>query len=543
VPVKRVQVLANVSRRRSPMSPTADTESGRVRGLTRHAGTSGRPVAQFLGIPYAAPPVGPLRFRSPEPAPGWAGTRDATQHRAAPMQSLDSPFSGVIPGNSVAAADEDCLTVDVWTPAEPGDYPVIMWMPGGAFLTGGSSLVTYDGAALAADESVVVVGVNYRLGVFGFGWFGEAIGDSNCGLRDQLVAAAWVKRNISAFGGNPAAVTAMGESAGAGALLHLLASPESVGVIDRYILRSPGVDHTLYPDDVDRVSTALLRQLSLSPADVGALRNLDSAELLKAQEAVVLEMMPVLSSMPFHPFIDGQLLSASPSQAVAGGAGHAADLMISWTSDEMRLFPTPSANTVGVDGLVRWTRTLLTGRMGNDPGQERSRQLVDFYVDLLGGSAAGTDVWAAISTDGIMRLPARRIADAHAQLDSNTYATEFAWRGPAIAGEWDRGCFHAIDLPFTFGTLDAAGWREFLNAGSDADDVSRALMHAHAEFAATGRPSAPEGGAWPQYGTSQRSTVIFDSPSRTADDPLAAIAQAWDGLWSPACRAPALDLS
>jgi para-nitrobenzyl esterase len=525
------------------MSPTALTESGRVQGARRHAGTSGRPIDQFRAVPYAAPPVGPLRFRAPQPPVGWTGVRDATRHGPAPVQSLTSPFSGVIPGNSVAAADEDCLTVDIWAPAEPGEYPVIMWMPGGAFLTGGSSVATYDGAALAADENVVVVGVNYRLGVFGFGWFGDQIGDSNCGLRDQLAAAAWVRRNIGAFGGDPSAVTAMGESAGAGALLHLLASPDSMGVIDRYILRSPGVDHTLYPDDAERVTAALLRQLSLSPGDVGAVLQLDSAELLRAQEAVVLEMMPVLSSMPFHPFIDGQLLSASPSQAVAGDAGHSADLMISWTSDEMRLFPTPSADAVGVDGLVGWTRKLLTGRMGSDPGEERSRELVDFYVELLGGSAAGTDLWAAISTDGIMRLPARRIADAHAESSSNTYATEFGWRGPATPGEWDRGCFHAIDLPFTFGTLDVAGWREFLNAGSDADDVSRALMHAHAEFAATGHPSAPEGGAWPQYETSKRSTVIFDTPCRTADDPLAAIAQAWEDLWSPACRAPALDLS
>ncbi|HEX4016055.1 MAG TPA: carboxylesterase family protein [Frankiaceae bacterium] len=528
------------------MPPTAEIESGRLEGLTRHAGRSGRRVAQFLAIPYAAPPVGPLRFRAPQPPIGWAGTRDATRPGPAPMQSLDSPFSGVIPGSAIAAASEDCLTVDVWAPAEPGEYPVLVWMPGGAFLTGGSSLATYDGAGLAADENVVVVGVNYRLGAFGFGWFGEAIGDSNCGLRDQLAALSWVKRNISAFGGNPGAVTAMGESAGAGALLHLLASPESVGAVDRYILRSPGVDHTLYPDDVERVSTALLRRLSLSPGDVGALRTMDSDTLLQAQEAVVLEMMPVLSSMPFHPFVEGQFLPSSPSVAIAGGAGHAVDLMISWTSDEMRLFPTPSANTVGIDGLVRWTRSLLTGRMGSDPGEERSRQLVDFYVDLLGGSAEGTDVWAAISTDGIMRLPARRIADAHAAGSGHTYATEFAWHGPAKEGEWDRGCFHAIDLPFTFGTLDVADWREFLQAdkaGGDADEVASALMHAHAQFAASGEPGAPAGGAWPQYETSKRSTVVFDAPCRTDDDPLATIAQAWDGLWTPACRAPALDLS
>ncbi len=389
-----------------------------------------------------------------------------------------------------------------------------------------------------------MVSVNYRLGVFGFGWFGsfaEGVGDSNCGSRDALAAAAWVKRNISGFGGDPTVLTAMGESAGAGLLLHLLASSVSVGVIDRFILRSPGVDHTLYPDDVEKVSAALLRRLSLSRGEAQKVRDLDGAELLKAQEAVVLEMMPVISSMPFHPFIDGDLLTETPSQAIARGVGHSADLMISWTAEEMRLFPNPLADTAGVDGIARWTRGMLTGRMGSDPGEQRTRELVDFYVGLLGNETPGSELWSAISTDGLMRLPARRIADLHAEADGITLATEFAWRGPAAEGEWDRGCFHAIDLPFTFGTLDAAGWREFLNAGSDADDVARALMHAHAQFAEDAQPSAPGGGAWPQYETAKRSTAVFDTPCRTVDDPLADIAEVWEGLWTPACRAPALD--
>ena len=525
------------------MSPVAETESGRLEGLQRAAGTSGRQIVEFHGIPYAAPPVGPLRFRAPQPAPGWTGTRDATRFGPAPMQATTSPFSGVIPGNNVASADEDCLTLDIWAPAEPGSYPVLVWIPGGAFLTGGSSLVTYDGARLAADENIVVVGVNYRLGVFGFGWFGEDVGDSNCGLRDILAATSWVKRNIGAFGGDPSVLTAMGESAGAGALLHLLSTSASVGVIDRFILRSPGVDHTLYPDDVEKLTSAVLRHLSLTSADAHKVRELDAADLLKAQETAVLEMMAVISSMPFHPFIDGHLLTQTPSQALAAGVGSAADLMVSWTAEEMRLFPNPLADAVGADGIARWTRGLLTGRIGSDPGEERTRQLVDFYLDLLGADAAGSEIWAALSTDGLMRLPARRIADFHADAGGETLATEFAWKGPATPGEWDRGCFHAIDLPFTFGTLDAAGWREFLNAGSDADEVASALMHAHAEFAASGRAGAPAGGSWPQYETSKRSTVVFDTPFRTVDDPLATIADAWDGLWTPASRAPAIDFS
>jgi para-nitrobenzyl esterase len=467
------------------------------------------------------------------------------------MQSTASPFSGVIPGNTVQSVSEDCLTLDIWAPEEPGQYPVLVWVPGGAYLTGGSSLETYDGSRLAADENVVVVGVNYRLGALGFSWFGPGatgdFSDTNCGLRDLLAALAWVRRNIAAFGGDPGRVTAMGESAGAGALLHLMASTAIDGLVDRFILRSPGVDHTLYPDDVERVTDALLAHLSLARTDVAQLREIAADDLVKAQEAVVLEMMPVLSSMPFHPFVDSDLLTASPSQAIANGAGSAFDLMISWTSDEMRLYPNPNADALGPDGLVPLTQQMLAGRMGTDPGPERARRLVDFYVELLGrdGPPPGSELWAAISTDGVMRLPARRIADAHAAGGGNTRVSEFAWRGPAPAGEWDRGAFHAIDLPFTFGTLDVQNWRSFLHADDPAasraaDEVARELMHALAQFAATGAADAPSGGPWPRYETATRPTVVFDSPCRIDRDPLGEIAAAWEGLWTPACRAPAL---
>jgi para-nitrobenzyl esterase len=511
------------------------------------AGTSGRPVVEFHGVPYAAPPIGPLRFRAPQPPVAWAATRDAARFGPAPMQSPSSPYSGVIPANSVQSVSEDCLTLDVWAPAEPGEYPVLVWVPGGAYLTGGSSLETYDGSRLAADENVVVVGVNYRLGVLGFGWFGAEAGDSNCGLRDLLAALAWVRRNIGAFGGDPGRVTAMGESAGAGALLHLLASPAIDGLADRFILRSPGVDHTLYPDDAERVTDALLAQLSLARTDIGRLAEIKAEGLVAAQEAVVLEMLPVLSSMPFHPFVDGDLLPATPSQALAAGAGSAFDLMLSWTTDEMRLYPNPTADAIGPDGLVPWTRRMLTRRMGSDPGTERARRLVDFYVDRLagGGGVSGSKVWAAISTDGVMRLPARRIADAHARHGGNTLVSEFAWHGPAPDGEWDRGAFHAIDLPFTFGTLDVGNWRSFLNATDEAvsrsaDEVAQQLMHALVQFAATGEPEVPGGGPWPRYDAATRSTVVFASPCRIDDDPLAEVAAAWDGLWTPAARAPAM---
>ena len=148
------------------MNPTAEVEAGRLEGLSNKAGRSGREVQAFLGVPYAADPVGPLRFRAPQPAEPWAGTRQATAFGPSPMQSASSPYSGVIPGNQVAATSEACLTLDVWVPdGGDGHRPVLVWVPGGAYLTGGTSIETYDGSGLAADGDVIVVGVNYRLGV------------------------------------------------------------------------------------------------------------------------------------------------------------------------------------------------------------------------------------------------------------------------------------------------------------------------------------------------------------------------------------------
>ena len=533
------------------MKPTAEVATGRLHGLSYRAGRSQATVRAFHGIPYAADPVGALRFRAPQSPESWAGVRDASTFAPSSMQSPTSPYSGTIPGNHVAATSERCLTLDVWAPDEPGDLPVLVWVSGGAYLTGGTSIETYDGSGLAADEGVIVVSVNYRLGVLGFGWFGgpghdedgaggQWPGDANCGLRDQLAALDWVKHNVSAFGGDPANVTVFGESAGAGSLTHLLASPAIEGSVRRCMLQSPGIDHTLYPDDVERVADAMLRRLSIPRSQRARLWEVSAEDLVAAQEAVVLEMLPVLTSMPFHPFVDGDLLPASPSTAMAAGSGADVDLLVSSTTDEMRLYPNPGADAAGLDSLAASTRRYLTGRLGFDPGPERARQLVDFYGELLGphGRTKGSDLWAAIQTDGVMRLPARRVADSHAANGGRTYVAHFGWSGLPVDGQWDPGAFHAIDLPFTFDTLDRCGWSEFLRAGPGARELARQHIHAWSTFSRDGTPEIAEVGEWPRYIAPERRTMTLDTPCALASDPLADIAAAWEGLWSPACRAP-----
>jgi para-nitrobenzyl esterase len=518
------------------MTDNADvvTTAGAVRGRREKAGRSGRTISVFRGVPYASPPLGALRFQAPRPPEPWSEIREATKVAPSPMQSISNPFSGVIPGNLVGAVSEDCLTVDIWSPAAPG----------------GSALVTYDGSTLAADHAVVVVSVNYRLGAMGFLWLDDERAEANCGLRDQLAALQWIRDNVAAFGGDPSNLTVFGESAGAGSLLHLVTAPGAADVLRRCILQSPGVDHTLRPDDAGRVTDIFLSHVGVSRGELERLWHVPAEAIVAALETTLLETLFTISSMPFHPVVDGYFLNTTPSVAFANGAAADIDLLVSWTADEMRLYPNPAADEAGIEGVTGWVQRYLTGRSSADPGRDRARQLVAFYENLMAGSGHETpaDIYAAIQTDGVMRLPARRIADAHAARSQGaTYVAQFSW-GAHVEGEaWERGAFHAIDLPFTFGTLDRAGWAEFLGAGPDAEQLAQWHMAAWSSFASIGDPGAPFAhgpsgapGPWPRYDNQRRPTMLLDTSCEVRDDPLSAIADAWDGLWSADSRAPSL---
>jgi len=254
------------------------------------------------------------------------------------------PFSGVIPGNLVGAVSEDCLTVDIWSPSTPGEkLPVLVWVYGGAYLTGGSTLVTYDGSTLAADHGVVVVSVNYRLGAMGFLWLDDERAEANCGLRDQLAGLQWVRDNVAAFGGDPSNVTVFGESAGAGSLLHLVTAPGATDVLHRCILQSPGVDHTLRPDDASRVTDIFLSHVGVNRESwngCGTCRRRQSSTPRNNGAGNALQyQLHALS-----PRRRREVCERHPVGGVANGAAADIDLLVSWTAEEMRLYPNPAAD-------------------------------------------------------------------------------------------------------------------------------------------------------------------------------------------------------
>lgn len=508
------------------MSLVVEVDAGRVAGVEDPVAG----VRVFRGIPFAAP----LRFSAPGPVRPWAGIRAASTFGPSPMQPAGGPLGGVIPGQ-VASVSEDCLTLNVWTPSgDPSGLPVLVWFYGGAYLIGGTCIPTYDAARLCGEQQLVVVSANYRVGAFGYLWLGGAA--PNAGLLDQIAALEWVRRNASAFGGDPECVTAAGESAGAGSVLHLMSTPLSEGLFRRVICQSPGVDHTLMPEQAGTVTGGFLNELGLAPGPglIDRLRDVPASALLDAQQACLPAAMRAVSSMPFHPVVDGAVLRSKPSAAIAAGAGSTADLLLTWTADEMRLFPNPRADQAGRDGLVRWAGRYLESRLGAPAPRERAAELVDFYLfaEASRYRPGGASAWAALQSDGIMRLPARRVAESRLGGQGSTFCGQFCWPAQDDPGGWQRGAFHAIDLPFVFGTLDHCGWREFLGADEDADALSSEMRSAWASFARTGVPAGSATGAWPRYTSADRATVLLDSSCSIAPDPLGQVDRLWDGLWS-----------
>lgn len=505
------------------VDPT-ETTLGPVAGRRQEAWPGGPEVDVFRGIPYAEAPVGPRRFRPPEPQPPWRRVLDAGWFGPAAPQPDSDPLGAPIPRLHADRWDESCLTLNVWAPVGPAvgaARPVLVWIHGGAFTIGSSGLPVYDAARLCAESGAVVVSLNYRLGALGFLLPpADAEGDltANCGLADQVLALRWVRDNADRFGGDPSLVTVFGESAGAGSILHLLAWPEAAGLFRRAILQSPGVSQLLDRSRAATVRDRLCGHLGVSgsPAE---LRAVPVAALLDAQRDTAAEVAASVGSMPFHPVSGAGGVPADPVAALGQGAARDVDVVVGTTEEEMRLFWSPALDGLDHDHLVGVLRPVVSRVLGADAPVPVVSDLVSAYRGWAGAGGAGA-VWAAVMTDGLMRLPAEAALEAHAGGPGRSLSYSFAWRPTGPARPY--GAFHSVDLPFTFGTFDRDGWGEFLGAGSAAERLGRSLRRAWAAFAAEG--AVP---GWPAWTAAERPTMIFGPETAVVADPLAGRREAW----------------
>jgi para-nitrobenzyl esterase len=496
----------------SPGAPASrvvvEAACGTVRGILDHG------VEVFKGIPYAAAPEGDLRFAPPQPA--VQGDIDATGYGAISLQDID-PLAEALPGaeqNFYALGvktAEDCLNLNVWTADRSGKAPVYVYIHGGAFLYGSGTGAWIDGARHAREHGIVVVTLNYRLGLLGGLWLGDVdLQAANLGLQDQIQALRWVRENIAAFGGDPELVTIGGESAGAMSVCGLLTAPAARGLFARAVVESGHADAAVSLEDARRSTSLVLDRLHVDAAgDVLAqLRALSTPRILAVQR----ELGVAVRAFPL--VMDGVVLPQNVLGAIEDGVALGIDLIIGTTSEENRLF--------GLTGWAAPTRSIADAVADLLPAGPVRDEAIERYTALA--AMEGLDAQAIghlIVTDHAWIEPTRTTAAAHAFSGGRTFHFELAWHSSVP----EVGAAHLIDLPFFMGNLDAPGVSELLGDEVVTDPATIALgtgvSAALAAFVRTGDPSTPELGPWPAFTLDERSTMVLDRRSEIVVDRIA----------------------
>ena len=507
------------------------TTGGDLRG-TRTDG-----VARFAGIPFAQPPVGDLRFRPPRPPAPWSGVRDATAFGSVSPQNpslMDALFGG-----ETEAWSEDCLYLNVWTPAQGsgpdlGDaagLPVMVWIHGGGFEMGSGSSPLYHGESFA-HEGVVLVTLNYRLGSVGFLELGDLdpneAGSGNVGLLDQIAALEWVRDNIASFGGDPGNVTIFGESAGAMSVSLLLSMPRARGLFHKAIAQSGAASAAKTPEQsqadlaeflvatglqtVEQLRAAPIEQLLAGHATMAAARVADP-------EAVIERHGNPLAFLSFRPHADGIEVPVDPLGAIAAGSASDVPLLIGTNLEEWKLFAllTTSAET----------EDALRGRialMSDDP----EGALAAYRAEHPEADRAALET--ALLTDVVFRIPAVQLADVQAA-HAPVFQYRFDWRSPAWGGA--IGAAHAVEIPFVFDMV--ADQRLHVLVGPEAPrELSRAMHLAWIAFATDGVPAADGLEEWPGIDDGPgRPVMVLDTTCHLADNPEAITTRFWAGESSP----------
>ncbi len=480
------------------------TDKGQVQGNTLERSR------QFLNIPYAAPPVGDLRWKPPADPLAWTGTRLASARggRCAQYDLLGKPDI-----NSV----EDCLQLNVWTPlAATTKAPVMVFVHGGAFTSGSATDSMYDGANLAAAGNVIVVSLNYRLGPFGFlahPALTSGATSPNLGLLDQRAALAWVQRNVAAFGGDPANVTIFGESAGAFSVCTQLAMPKSAGLFQRAVMESGGCSGPTFFPLADATTQANALATALGCTDAAT-----AASCLRAKsEQEILNALPVRTETIgpgylWGPVVGDTELPELPVDAMRGGRATRVPLILGTNANEGQLF-----TALYLGGVTPAdTRAMAQWMFGNANAD------TIFAQYPLSSYGSPKEQIAEIVTDGIFACPTRRAARAFADSGGTAYLYEFAYPFQISVAPGARAA-HGFELPFIFGNG---------LVGTQLTDTEQPLadnMIAYwTRFARTGNPNGAGAPAWPAYDTAGDKNVVLDLPIGTLAGYKKARCDFWD---------------
>jgi para-nitrobenzyl esterase len=522
IPSPRAQAAAQ-------SSPEVKTSAGTIAGLARGG------VLCFLGIPYGASTAADSRFMPPRPALPWSGVRAATVYGdTCPQVPLGlSPFAKKSAADEPPPAptamqkqlgmlftrpnpqpkqSEDCLVLNVWTPAiDSAKRPVMVWLHGGGFAVGSASNPAYDGARLAAGENVVVVSINHRLNVFGYLYLGGIAGDAfaqsgNVGMLDIVAALRWVRDNIGEFGGDPGNVTLFGESGGAGKVSVMCAMPAAKGLFHKAIMQSGPCLQIADKARGTAIANQLLKDLGLSPKQLSQLQSMDALKLAAAADAAEVKVVPrVLGFGPMGlvPLVDGVILPHHPFDTVASPESANVPFMVGSTKDEAVLFaaPLPKWGQFTEADIVEFMRPVAGAR---------AQQAVDLYKRIHSADSPSY-LLVDMITDFWMRQAANRVAEMKVMQEA---APAFVY-----VLEWQVNSElrtpHGTDVALAFDNVNAS---PIIGAAPGAQQISDQMSAAWAAFARTGNPGNAKIPHWPAYSHHTRANMLFDAHSRVVDD-------------------------
>lgn len=496
--------------------PVVDTAAGKLRGLRTAQGFA------FKGVPYGESTGGANRFRPPVAKQGWAGVRDATAHGASapqPAVPLVPEFAWYWP---TAATSEDSLSLAVFTPALDGKKrPVLLWLHGGGFATGAGTAPGFDGSHLAQAQDVVVVSINHRLNVFGSLLIdapGFAPESANVGVLDQVLALRWVRENIARFGGDAGNVTIFGQSGGAAKVTALLGAPAAKGLFHKAIVQSgSGLWRLASREKVAQASHGLLQELGLDRANAARIQQLPAEQIVAAYGKLLAKTGGVSE---FRPTLDGVVFSQEPYDPAGTPLAAQVPVLVGYAQQEATFFlaGNPANFTLSEAQLQARVQKFL--RLSGPA----TRELLQSYAAQYPGSSASQRL-IAVASDYNYKLPTLAFADRQADLGgAPVHAYAFDWTSPSRNGV--LGAAHTSEVPFIFGTLDAA--RHLVQDSPDQLQVRDRIGAIWGQFARSGNPNSERAGVqhWNRYERGQRTTARIGKSWAVVGNPEAHARQA-----------------
>ncbi|XP_026576545.1 acetylcholinesterase-like [Pseudonaja textilis] len=495
------------------------TSSGPIKGKQFLSGLGS--VAAYLGIPYAEPPLGKLRFQKPLPHQPWKQTLEATSFGNSCSQSIYYEDTAAMVWNPRTPLSEDCLSLNIWVPhPQPSSpVPVLVWIHGGGYGGATASLGLFNGASLAATENVIVVTINYRLGALGFLYLPPVV-PGNLGLWDQQLALKWIKENAAAFGGDPSRVTIFGHSAGGASVNFHLLAPKSQDLFAQAVMQS-GTANAFWawrsPEEAKRLSLKFVHLLGCSEDNkisLGhCLQTKNVSELIQQQGSLFLNE-DCLLNFPFRPTIDGDFLLGDPEKLVEEGQIQVKPVLIGKVSDEGStfihdLFSDIKESLINQEQLLKGIRMLVP----NAP-EDVVQSIALRYSEGNHNPAKYRSALSNLFTDLAIACPMIEAAGNIRKTGSPVYAYLFAHHPSRSSWPQWTGPHHDAEIAYIFGTLESVFPVNQTYTEAEAR-LSRKMMHYWAEFARTGNPTGlvATKDEWLLYNTTEQNFFVLNSES------------------------------